>query len=195
MPSPGEPGHEYTADGLAHNACGTPSSNATDHREQLTKLIHKLSAHDYGDGWARIDRDRITDKPGRAPISLVTWGSSWGAVQEAATRLRDQGLQVQTIGLRLLAPLQHTKLTSAIAGTQVLVVEINATGQLFRYLNAERALPSTAGSFARPGPLPLRPSEVVAQVQQLINEQPTTVSSSAKTTDPPAATASAIGGS
>lgn len=195
MPSPGEPGHEYTADGLAHNACGTPSSNAADHREQLNKLIHKLSDHDYGDGWARIDRDRISDKPGRALISLVTWGSSWGAVQEAATRLREQGLQVQTIGLRLLAPLQHAKLTSAIAGTQILVVEINATGQLFRYLNAERSLPSTARSFARPGPLPLRPSEVVAQVQQLTHKHPSTANSSVEKTDQPAATVSARGGS
>ncbi len=170
MPSPGEPGYEYTADGLAHNAQGTPSSNATDHREQLTKLTHKLSAHDYGDGWARIDRGGISDQPTGGLISLVTWGSSWGAVQEAATRLREQGIQVQTIGLRLLAPLQRAQLTAAIEGTQVLVVEINATGQLFRYLNAERALPGTARSFARPGPLPLRPSEIIAQLQQRTDE-------------------------
>ncbi|MCF8003490.1 MAG: 2-oxoacid:acceptor oxidoreductase family protein [Chromatiaceae bacterium] len=165
MPSPGTPGFEYTADGLAHNAQGTPSSSASDHREQLSKLMHKLTAHDYGDAWARIDRGKLTDEPADTAISLLTWGSSWGAVQEAATRLREQGLQVQSIGLRLLAPLQHDQLSLAIAGTQVLVVEINATGQLFRYLNAERVLPPSARSFARPGPLPLRPAEVIAQLQ------------------------------
>ncbi|MBK5940933.1 2-oxoacid:acceptor oxidoreductase family protein [Halochromatium roseum] len=165
MPSPGIPGFEYTADGLAHNAQGTPSSSASDHREQLSKLMHKLTAHDYGDAWARIDRGQLADEPADSMISLLTWGSSWGAVQEATTRLREQGAQVQSIGLRLLAPLQHDQLSRAIAGTQVLVVEINATGQLFRYLNAERVLPPSARSFARPGPLPLRPAEVIAQLR------------------------------
>ncbi|MEA3640551.1 MAG: 2-oxoacid:acceptor oxidoreductase family protein [Lamprobacter sp.] len=168
MPSPGEPGYEYTADGLAHNAQGTPSSNAADHRDQLSKLIHKLTAHDYGDSWARIDPRGRADGPADSTISLLTWGSSWGATQEAATRLRAQGVPVQTIGLRLIAPLQHVQLRAAIEGTQVLVVEINATGQLFRYLNAERVLPPSARSFARPGPLPLRPSEIIAQLQPLL---------------------------
>ena len=166
MPSPGEPGFEYTADGLAHDPLGTPSSSATDHRVQLTKLIHKLTAHEYGDGWARIDREPLGDEPAGAVISLLTWGSSWGAVDEAAKRLRARGAKVQTIGLRLLAPLQRDRLRAALEGTRILVIEINATAQLFRYLNAERVLPPTARSFARPGPLPLRPSEVLAQVAQ-----------------------------
>jgi len=31
-----------------------------------------------------------------------------------------------------------------------------------RYLHSERALPPAARSLARPGPLPLRPAEIVA---------------------------------
>lgn len=164
MPSPGEPGLEYTADGLAHNACGTPSSSAGDHRDQLGKLAHKLEAHGYGDAWARITPSPEADKPAPGALSLVTWGSSWGAVQEAADRLRSQGVQVQTIGLRLLAPLQRDALRSLLEGTQVLVVEINAGAQLFRYLNAEQVLQPDARSFARPGPLPLRPIEIIAHL-------------------------------
>jgi len=178
MPAPGEPGYTYTAEGLAHNAKGTPSSSAADHREQLGKLAHKLKAHDYGDGWARIDRGRDQSAP--ATISLLTWGSSWGAVQEAAHRLRDQGLQVQAIGLRLLAPLQQEALRAAIEGTRVLVIEVNAGAQLFRYLNAERALPLSARSFARPGPLPLRPFEVIAQLQDQLNLSPRAQDSGSK---------------
>ncbi|NEX15308.1 MAG: 2-oxoglutarate synthase [Halochromatium sp.] len=193
MPSPGEPGYAYTAEGLAHNAKGTPSSSAADHRDQLSKLAHKLKAHDYGDGWARIDRGRATkhatvsadkpiaaDQPAPATISLLTWGSSWGAVQEAANRLREQGLQVQTIGLRLLAPLQQEALRAAIEGTRVLVIEVNAGAQLFRYLNAERVLPLSARSFARPGPLPLRPFEVIAQLQDQLNLSPQAQDSGSK---------------
>ncbi|WP_462320462.1 2-oxoacid:acceptor oxidoreductase family protein [Halochromatium sp.] len=193
MPTPGEPGHEYTADGLAHDARGTPSSNASDHREQLNKLSRKLTAHDYGDGWARIDGDQIPDARAEL-ISLVTWGSSWGAVQEAAIRLRAQGLRVQTIGLRLLAPLQHAQLSAAIQGSRVLVVEVNATAQLFRYLNAERALPSSARSFARPGPLPLRPSEIIAQLQALLGAAPRPQDSGLENAEQPAEAAGPRGG-
>ncbi|NBC48406.1 MAG: 2-oxoacid:acceptor oxidoreductase subunit alpha [Gammaproteobacteria bacterium] len=168
MSIPGEAGLTYTADGLAHDERGTPSSNAAHHRAQLAKLADKLNGHDYGDAWARRDcGDDYTHRNGSRPISLVTWGSSWGAVQEAAMRLREQGVAVQTIALRLLAPLQHEAMRRALADSGVLVVEINASGQLFRYLHAERVLPSAARSFARPGPLPLRPAEVLDSVRQL----------------------------
>jgi 2-oxoglutarate ferredoxin oxidoreductase subunit alpha len=48
-----------------------------------------------------------------------------------------------------------------VTATTSVVVEQNQGGQLFRYLHAERALPAWARSLARPGPLPLRPGEIV----------------------------------
>lgn len=171
MPLPGQAGGVYTADGLTHDRYGTPSSSATDHSNHLEKLHHKLVAHDYGESWVVIDPEFEQAAPQeRVQISLVTWGSSWGAVHEAATRLRGRGIPIRAIGLRLLAPLQRRSLQAAVDGTQVLVVEVNASGQLFRYLNAERSLPATARSFARPGPLPLRPAEIIEYLAPLIAE-------------------------
>jgi 2-oxoglutarate ferredoxin oxidoreductase subunit alpha len=169
MPLPGDPGGMYTADGLTHDRRGTPSSSAADHLAHLEKLSHKLLAHDYGTVWARFDPSaaRGQSQP-PAEISLVTWGSSWGAAHEAATRLRQQGVRIQVIGLRLIAPLHTKELRDAIGYTRVLVVEVNASGQLFRHLNAQRALPATAESFARPGPLPLRPQEIIGRLAPLL---------------------------
>jgi 2-oxoglutarate ferredoxin oxidoreductase subunit alpha len=93
---------------------------------------------------------------------LITWGSSSGAVTEAAARLRGAGQAVRVIRLRLLAPLRRAPLIAAIDHAEVIVVEQNHSAQLFRYLHAERALPPRARSLARPGPLPLRPAEIVA---------------------------------
>ncbi len=154
MALPGQPGCTYTADGLEHNSHGTPSSGAADHQAQLDKRRGKLDAFDFGEAWAEID--------GAGDLCLVTWGSSPGAVTEAAARLRARGLGVRIVTLRLLAPLRREALLAAIGGTDVLVVEQNHSGQLFRYLHAERALPAAARSLARPGPLPLRPAEIVA---------------------------------
>ena len=92
----------------------------------------------------------------------MTWGSATGAVVEAAERLTAAGYPARAIALRLIAPLRHADLAQALAGAErVLVVEQNQGGQLFHYLHGEQALPAGAHSFARPGPLPLRPGDIV----------------------------------
>lgn len=155
MSLPGQAGGVYVADGLEHNPRGTPSSMAKDHVAQLEKRRHKLLNFDYGPYWAEISGD--------GPIALVTWGSATGAVMEAAERLTAAGQPARAIALRLIAPLRHADLALALAGaTGVLVVEQNQGAQLFHYLHAEQALPAWARSFARPGPLPLRPGDIVA---------------------------------
>jgi len=154
MSHPGIANGLYTADGLEHNERGTPSSMARDHLAQLGKRRHKLQAFDYGPSWAEVRGD------GR--IAILTWGSTSGAAFEAAKRLVAEGHSARAVALRLLAPLRRESLASAIAGAeQVWVIEQNQGGQLFGYLNAERSLPANARSYARPGPLPLRPGEIV----------------------------------
>jgi len=155
---PGEPDCAYTADGLEHDSRGTPSSLAADHLTQLDKRLRKLAQFDYGDSWGKIEGP----EPDNADLCLITWGSSSGAVREAGGRLRAQHRSVRIIALRLLAPLQRTQLIAAIGDTPVLVVEQNHQGQLWHYLHAQRVLPAKAQLLARPGPLPLRPGEIVA---------------------------------
>jgi 2-oxoglutarate ferredoxin oxidoreductase subunit alpha len=157
MALPGQPGGMYTADGLEHNPRGTPSSMSADHVAQTQKRLHKLHAFDYGDYWAQIT--------GHGHIALITWGSATGAAHEAAERLTAAGRPARVIALRLIAPLRHAALAEALKGAeQILVVEQNQSAQLYHYLHAEQALPAGARSFARPGPLPLRPGEIVAAI-------------------------------
>lgn len=151
---PGTPGGMYTADGLEHNEHGTPSSMASDHREQLNKRLLKLERFEYGDDWAEIEGD--------GGDCIITWGSTAGVVKEVARLLRQQGRAIRTIALRLLAPLQRQKLSQLLEGAErVLVVEQNHGGQLFHYLHAQAILPKQAESLAQPGPLPLRPGRII----------------------------------
>ena len=164
MALPGQPGGLYVADGLEHNPRGTPSSMAKDHAAQLEKRRRKLLDFDYGPWWAEIS--------GSGPLALVTWGSATGAVVEAAERLTAAGHPTRAIALRLIAPLRHADLAQALAGAErVLVVEQNQGGQLFHYLHGERALPAGARSIARPGPLPLRPGDIVAAALATLDPQ------------------------
>jgi 2-oxoglutarate ferredoxin oxidoreductase subunit alpha len=154
MAVPGTPGCIYTAEGLEHDELGLPSSQASDHARQLDKRQRKLECFDFGAYWAEVTGD------GRE--CLVTWGSISGAVLEAAARLRASGRATRVVALRLLAPLQRRSLLRELEGAQrVLVIEQSHSGQLFHYLRAQGVLPQDARSLARPGPLPIRPGEIV----------------------------------
>ncbi|ROR32485.1 2-oxoacid:acceptor oxidoreductase subunit alpha [Inmirania thermothiophila] len=157
MAIPGTPGVQYTADGLEHNERGTPSSRAADHQAQLDKRQRKLLQHNYGAHWALVE--------GEGPLALVTWGSSTGPVREAAARLRAEGRPVRVVALRLLSPAQPERLAEALAGVErVLTVEQSHGAQFHRYLRAFYDLPGEVRSFHRPGPLPIRPRDIVETV-------------------------------
>ena len=159
MTEPGTPQGMYTAEGLEHNERGTPSSRASDHIEQLDKRRRKITAFDFGAHWA--------EQNGDGDIALLTWGSSSGAVQEAAVRLDTAGFSVRVVALRLLMPLPRDALIKALAGCKrVWVIEQNHGGQLFYYLKSLGALPDGARSLAHPGPLPLRPGNIVAALTE-----------------------------
>ncbi|HET9822328.1 MAG TPA: 2-oxoacid:acceptor oxidoreductase subunit alpha [Burkholderiaceae bacterium] len=153
MALPGTRGTVYTADGLEHSERGIPSSGAADHRRQLDKRERKLLQHDYGPRWADVEGD--------GELALVTFGSTSGAVREAAARAAARGVSLRLVVLRLIAPLQTEALAQALHGVrQVLVVEQNHGGQLLRYLRGRADLPGRPCGLHRPGPLPLRPGEL-----------------------------------
>lgn len=159
MSCPGVPGGMYTGEGLEHDPTGAPSSMASDHAVQLEKRRRKLADFDYGPRWAEIRGDGTQ--------CIVTWGSASGAAFEAAERLERRGTPTRTIALRLLAPLPRQALLDALVGAErVLVVEQNQGAQLFRYLHAQQILPDHARSLARPGPLPLRPREIMQSIKE-----------------------------
>ncbi len=159
MAIPGMPGGQYTADGLTHNERGTPTSNENDHRVQLDKRRNKLEQFSYGDHWATVEGD--------GELAVITWGSLTGAVREAVDHLRVSGLDVRLIAPRLLLPAQPERLKAALEGVdRVLIVEQTHGGQFHRYLRAHYDLPAQVRLLNRPGPLPIRPSEIVRAVME-----------------------------
>jgi 2-oxoglutarate ferredoxin oxidoreductase subunit alpha len=159
MARPGQPNGQWIAEGLTHNEAGTPSSAAKDHHAQMEKRLRKLAVHDFGSRWADIE--------GEGEVAVISWGSTTGAVREALADLRASGQRVRHVALRLIAPLQAEKLAQALAGAKrVLVVELNQSGQLYRYLRGHADLPARIEQWARPGPLPFRPGEIARHVAQ-----------------------------
>lgn len=158
MAIPGTPGGQYVADGLEHSVTGRPSSGAEDHTAQLAKRARKIEDFDYGHYWADLEGD--------GPLAILTWGSCAGPAREAAARARALGIDTRLISLRLLSPAPTEQLAEALSGVErVLIVEQSHSKQFYRYLRAFFDLPANVRVFSRPGPLPIRPSEVLHHIQ------------------------------
>lgn len=159
MALPGTEGVAYTADGLEHTEAGIPSSQSRDHRLQLDKRERKLLQHDYGSAWADVE--------GQADVAVITFGSASSPVREAIARAAQQGTRFRLVALRLLAPARPAAMDAALEGVRkVIVIEQNHGAQLYRYLRAHFDLPDKPASYHRPGPLPLRPGELLQALMQ-----------------------------
>jgi 2-oxoglutarate ferredoxin oxidoreductase subunit alpha len=153
MAIPGTRGGQYTADGLTHTERGIPTSSTADHLTQLDKRRDKLERFNYGDHWATLE--------GSGDLAVIVWGSLTGAAREAVRRAVADGIEVCLIAPRLLSPAQPERMVAALQGKQrVLVVEQSHGAQFYRYLRAHYDLPVGARVLHRPGPLPIKPSEI-----------------------------------
>ncbi len=154
MAIPGTPGVTYTSDGLEHTELGTPSSQARDHRAQLDKRQRKLDSYGYGAWWADVE--------GEGDDVVITFGSATAVAREALARARAQGIAIKLVAMRLIAPALPERLDAALAGCKrVLVIEQNHGAQFYRYLRGWFDVRVPMASYHRPGPLPLRPGELL----------------------------------
>ena len=157
MPLPGTPGYQWVAEGLTHSEIGLPASGAGAHVAQINKRAKKLQRFEPGDFWG--------ESWGEGDTVVIAFGSTIGPAREAARRLTAAGHPVRIVGLRLLAPLPFTALASALDGARrIIVIEQNHSAQLYHYLLGQKAIPVSAESVARPGPLPFRSSEIASYV-------------------------------
>ncbi len=167
MVLPGEAGGMYTADGLEHNEKAVPSPRAKDHQQQLEKRQRKLLAKDYGHDWASF-----SDIGEGASFALLCWGSLFKTACEAQSQLRQQGIEVDVIGLRLLMPLQTDALQTRLRRYEkVLVVEQSHQQQFKHYLQSFAMDVGPLLSLARPGPSLITPAEICQRVMEVVGHE------------------------
>jgi 2-oxoglutarate ferredoxin oxidoreductase subunit alpha len=157
MPPPGTAGYEWVAEGLTHSEVGLPASGAGIHVAQINKRAKKLQKFDPGKYWG--------ESWGRGEVAVLAFGSTIGPAREAARRLAVGGNPIRVIALRVLSPLPITAIARALDGVRrIIVVEQNHSAQLYHHLIGQKAIPPSAESVARPGPLPYRPSEIASYI-------------------------------
>jgi 2-oxoglutarate/2-oxoacid ferredoxin oxidoreductase subunit alpha len=152
---PGTPGLRHRIGGLEkEDGTGNISYEPANH-EHMTRL--------RAERIARVSVPDIeVDDPDGASLLVLGWGSSYGAIQGAARRLRrEQGLRVATAHIKHLNPLPANTGEVLRAYERVLVPEMNM-GQLVKILRAEFLL--DCESYTKVDGLPIFTRDMMEEI-------------------------------
>jgi 2-oxoglutarate ferredoxin oxidoreductase subunit alpha len=154
---PGTPGLRHRIGGLEKEDVTGNISYQPENHEHMTRL--------RAERIARIDVPdlEVDDPDGDAPLLVLGWGSSYGAIEGAARRLRrEEGLKLATSHVRHLNPLPANVGTILRSYDRVLVPEMNL-GQLSKLLRAEFLV--DIESYTKVDGLPIFTRDVMEQVR------------------------------
>ncbi|MEE8472418.1 MAG: 2-oxoacid:acceptor oxidoreductase family protein [Dehalococcoidia bacterium] len=159
MADVGDEGFVHQITGLAHNEKGAPAFDFDTHQRMHEKRWRKLLPLCERDDLVRVFGN---ESAGRG---IITWGSSAQIVLET---LKDLGLlgKVKVCVPELIHPLPKGVEGFVKSIEQLLVVEMNYSGQFYRYLRSQLDLPKDTGVYARAGGRPFSRGELAAVLKE-----------------------------
>jgi 2-oxoglutarate ferredoxin oxidoreductase subunit alpha len=157
---PGQGKALVVTDSDEHDEYGHMIEDAATRNQQVEKRLRKL------DGLKQEILEPEFHQTKGAGMTLIGWGSTYGAIREAAEILKKEGKAVNTLHLRQLWPFPSGKTTAALrkAGKNI-VVEGNATGQLAALIRRETGI-KVDGTILKYDGRPFSPREIVDRVKK-----------------------------
>jgi 2-oxoglutarate/2-oxoacid ferredoxin oxidoreductase subunit alpha len=123
------------ADSDEHDESGHSTESADIRTQQVAKRLRKYEGLKKEIGLPRFQR-----MPG-AELTLIGWGSTYGAIMEASEILKTRGKPNNVLHITEIWPFPAESVAAALKETpQSVVVESNATGQLAYLIRAETGL-------------------------------------------------------
>ena len=155
---PGTPGLRHRIGGLEkEDGTGNISYDPVNHAHMTHLRAERVARVEVPDM-------EVDDPDGDAPLLVLGWGSSYGAIQGAARRLRrEQGVKVATAHIRHMNPLPGNLEDVLRSYERVLVPETNM-GQLVKLLRAEYLL--DLESFSKVDGMPILTADVMAAISE-----------------------------
>ncbi|CAB4781011.1 unannotated protein [freshwater metagenome] len=155
--------------GLMHRVGGIEKQDVTGNIN-YEPLNHEKMMHLRAAKIAGIANDipplAVDDPSGEAELLVLGWGSTWGAIQAGARRLRADGVNVAHAHLMHLNPFPANLGEVLSKYSKVLIPEMNL-GQLSRLVRAEYLV--DAKSLTKVQGLPFRAAEIEAKMLEMIN--------------------------
>jgi 2-oxoglutarate ferredoxin oxidoreductase subunit alpha len=158
---PGTPGLRHRIGGLEKEHVTGNISYEPENHDHMTRLRAERIAR------VEVPDVHADDPDGDATLLVLGWGSSYGAIEGAARRLRrEHGLKLATAHLRHLNPLPGNLERVLRSFERVLVPETNM-GQLSKLLRAEFLV--DVESYSKVDGLPITTRDVMEQVQERLS--------------------------
>jgi 2-oxoglutarate ferredoxin oxidoreductase subunit alpha len=112
-----------------------------------------------------IASPRVHSGP-NAKVTLIGWGSTYGAITEAASMLERDRLSVNVLQLNELWPFPASAVASALNSVKTsIVIENNFTGQLAHLITAETGI-KTTGAILKFDGRPFSPAQIAEQIKK-----------------------------
>jgi 2-oxoglutarate ferredoxin oxidoreductase subunit alpha len=157
---PGQGKALVVTDSDEHDEAGHMIEDAATRNQQVEKRLRKR------DGLNReITPPEFRPAKGAA-VTLIGWGSTYGAIREAAALLKQDSRPVNTLNFRQLWPFPSEAVISSLKKAKHnIVVEGNATGQLAQLIKRETGQ-SVDGSILKYDGRPFSPREIVDRLNR-----------------------------
>ena len=157
---PGMPSGNYLGSGIEHTETGAPTASGIMHTKMNEKRFRKFDP-------LKKRRDLfITQGDPKAPLALISWGSSAGVCMEAVDLARAEGLNVKLLVPYLLYPVAEPIFREFFASVSAgLVVEQSHQGQFYRILRMFLNVPAGVEPMTKSGANPFQPREVVRRLR------------------------------
>jgi 2-oxoglutarate ferredoxin oxidoreductase subunit alpha len=158
IPMPGGP--LVVTDSDEHDEAGHMIEDASLRTRMMLKRMKKMDGLRNETATVRFHRRQ------NAKATLVGWGSTYGAIMEAASILEQKKLNVNVLQLNELWPFPADAVTSALNSTKrSIVIENNITGQLAQLITAQTGIKPT-GNIRKFDGRPFSPSYIVKEVKK-----------------------------
>ena len=165
---PGTPGAAFVHASDDHDEEGITISdvftNQSIRRKMQEKRLNKMAGV-----LAQLEAPKL-EGPADADITLIGWGSSWGAIHESLEELAGKGITANHLHVKYLVPFHADEVTEILSKSKrIVVVENNTTGQFARHMRAETSI--NAEKILKYDGEPLTSMYITDAVQLLLNGQ------------------------
>jgi 2-oxoglutarate ferredoxin oxidoreductase subunit alpha len=163
---PGVPEHLYVSATDEHDEDGVTISDVYTDPLIRKKMVDKRSRK--MDALLKELPAPVLEGPADADTTVITYGSTWGVVNEAIGRLNKEGIKINHLSIKYLVPFQEKEVTALLKGKKkLIVIEMNKSGQFARHLRAEAGITVDAHIRKYDGE-PFEPKHVVEGIKEVL---------------------------
>jgi 2-oxoglutarate/2-oxoacid ferredoxin oxidoreductase subunit alpha len=169
---PGTPGTAFVAASDEHDEAGNVISdqftNAPLRRKMHEKRMRKMQGV-----LPKLAPPQL-EGPAEADVTLVGWGSTWGAIHEALALLHTHGISANHLQIKYLVPFHVQQVGEILSRSRrIIIVENNISGQFAHYLRCQTGIQADDLVLKYDGE-PITPGFVTARVEGIVRGAPHT---------------------